>query len=233
MRRWEEIFTGIDRNIVRKMSPSRSQFFCHKAALLIIDVTKSFLGSTSESIQRSTAEYVTSCGKSGWLALPNIQKLQKCCRENNIPIIYSIADNLARRFCNGPTKNAFPNLDFNPTGNEIPLLLKPLKSEMVIPKTKASVFFGTPLFSCLRSMEIDSLLIAGCTTSGCVRATVVDGYSYGFSCFVVEDCVFDRFELSHLVNLFDMNAKYADVISLKEAIKLIKKLEKEGGKTHV
>ncbi len=74
-------------------------------------------------------------------------------------------------------------------------------------------------------MGIDSLLVAGCTTSGCVRALVVDAFSYGYRCFVVEECVFDRFELSHLVNLFDMNTKYADVITLHEAIEYINGIE--------
>jgi isochorismate hydrolase len=59
------------------------------------------------------------------------------------------------------------------------------------------------------------------STSGCVRATVVDAFSYNFSVFVVEECTFDRFELSHLVNLWDMQAKYADVITLKEAVAAI------------
>lgn len=88
----------------------------------------------------------------------------------------------------------------------------------MIKKTKASGFFGTPLLSALRHLKCDSLLVAGTTTSGCVRASVVDAISYDFPCFVVEECVFDRFELSHLVNLWDMNAKYADVITLQEAI---------------
>ncbi len=73
-------------------------------------------------------------------------------------------------------------------------------------------------------MGIDSLIITGCVTSGCVRATVVDAFSYGYSCFVVEQCTFDRFHLSHLVNLFDMNVKYADVILLDEAIEYVSKL---------
>ena len=85
------------------------------------------------------------------------------------------------------------------------------------------------MLSCLRSMGVDSLLIAGCTTSGCVRASVVDAFSYGYRCFVVEDCVFDRFELSHLVNLFDMNAKYADVITLDEALKYVIRPESRKG----
>lgn len=69
----------------------------------------------------------------------------------------------------------------------------------------------------LRHMGVDSLIVAGTTTSGCVRASVVDGHSYGFTMFVVEDCCFDRFEASHRASLFDLNAKYATVIGLAEA----------------
>jgi len=101
---------------------------------------------------------------------------------------------------------------------EIAEAIKPLPSELVIKKTKASAFFGTPLLSALHNLKVDSLLVAGTTTSGCVRATVVDAFSYNFSCFVVEECTFDRFGLSHLVNLWDMNAKYGDVITLDEAL---------------
>jgi nicotinamidase-related amidase len=112
----------------------------------------------------------------------------------------------------------------DPKAEEIPEPIAPLPSELVIRKIKASAFFETPLLTYLQYMGIDSLLITGATTSGCVRASVVDAISYGFRCFVVEECVFDRFELSHLVNLFDMNTKYADVISLEEALKYIAKL---------
>ena len=97
-------------------------------------------------------------------------------------------------------------------------MIKPLPSELVIKKTKASAFFGTPLREVLHDLNIDSLLICGTTTSGCVRASIVDAFSHGLRCFLVEECAFDRFELSHLVNLWDINAKYADVITLDEAI---------------
>ena len=71
---------------------------------------------------------------------------------------------------------------------------------------------------------MDSLLICGTTTCGCVRATTVDSFSYGYPTFVVEECCFDRSNFSHLVNLFEMNQKYADVITLKEALELITKV---------
>jgi maleamate amidohydrolase len=96
---------------------------------------------------------------------------------------------------------------------------------LVIKKTKASSFFGTPLLSCLRNLQVDCLLVAGVTTSGCVRATVIDAFSNNFSVFVVEECTFDRFDLSHLVNLWDMDAKYASVISIEEAVEAVEAVE--------
>ena len=88
----------------------------------------------------------------------------------------------------------------------------------MIKKTKASAFFGTPLREVLHDLNVDSLFVCGTTTSGCVRATIVDAFSHGLKCFLVEEGTFDRFELSHLVNLWDINAKYADVITVDEAV---------------
>ena len=76
----------------------------------------------------------------------------------------------------------------------------------------------TPLAPILHNMKADCLVVVGTSNSGCVRATVVDGLSYKYYVFVVEECTFDRFELSHLVSLWDMDAKYADVISIGEAL---------------
>ena len=95
---------------------------------------------------------------------------------------------------------------------------------MVIRKDKPSVFFGTPLMSYLHELQVDTLLVTGTTTSGCVRATVVDAFSYNFKVVVVEECVFDRGQASHQVNLFDMQAKYADVVSLEDALRYLDKL---------
>ena len=86
------------------------------------------------------------------------------------------------------------------------------------------MFFGTPLAGYLVELGIDSLIIAGTTTSGCVRATVVDAFSYNYPVIIVEDCCFDRGEMSHKINLFDMNAKYGDVIGLAEVNSIIAEL---------
>jgi nicotinamidase-related amidase len=94
----------------------------------------------------------------------------------------------------------------------------PVAGELVIYKERASGFFGTPLIAHLRKVGVDSLIILGESTSGCVRASTVDAYSYGFHSVVVEECTFDRSMLSHKVNLFDLHHKYADVMHVDEVV---------------
>jgi nicotinamidase-related amidase len=87
----------------------------------------------------------------------------------------------------------------------------PREGELTLPKRHPSAFFGTPLTSYLVDMGVDTLVVTGCATSGCVRGTVVDGFSYNFRIAVPQDAVFDRSQVSHAVNLFDMASKYAEV----------------------
>jgi isochorismate hydrolase len=96
--------------------------------------------------------------------------------------------------------------------------LAPQPGELVIYKERASGFFGTPLVAHLRMMGIDSLIICGESTSGCLRASTVDAYSYGFHNVVVEECAYDRSMLSHKVNLFDLHHKYADVMHVEDVL---------------
>jgi maleamate amidohydrolase len=90
--------------------------------------------------------------------------------------------------------------------------------DVLITKQRASIFQGTPLFSHLSLLGIQSLIVCGESTSGCVRASVVDGYSSGFHVSVVEECTYDRAELTHKINLFDMHHKYADVMHVDEVL---------------
>ncbi len=95
--------------------------------------------------------------------------------------------------------------------------IEPKDDDLIIEKKKPSVFFGTPLMSYLHDWGVDTLLVCGVSTSGCVRATVIDAFSYNFSLGIVEECTFDRGQASHAINLWDMHAKYADVITLEDA----------------
>ena len=96
--------------------------------------------------------------------------------------------------------------------------------DLVIAKKHGSAFFGTALVSQLQMLKIDTLLVAGCVTSGCVRASVVDAAQYGFRTLVVRDAVADRSALAHEANLLDMQARYADVISSEQALTWLQKL---------
>lgn len=96
--------------------------------------------------------------------------------------------------------------------------LAPAPGEHVVCRSQASAFFGSNLASTLVRKGVDTLIIAGCTTSGCVRATVVDAISYNFRPFVVQDCVGDRDPEAHEASLFDMRQKHADLITAREAL---------------
>jgi nicotinamidase-related amidase len=103
--------------------------------------------------------------------------------------------------------------------------LAPLPGEIVIEKLRATAFYGTPINSYLTQLGVNTLIYCGNSTSGCVRASVVDGYNAGYATAVVEECVFDRNWLSHKVNLFDLNSKYADVMFLDEVLQYLSGLE--------
>lgn len=94
----------------------------------------------------------------------------------------------------------------------------PNDDELVMTKQYASAFFGTSLASTLVAMGIDTLIITGCSTSGCIRATAVDGLQYGFRVMVIRDCVGDRHPAPHEANLFDIDSKYGDVVGLDETL---------------
>ena len=102
--------------------------------------------------------------------------------------------------------------------------LQPADGEIVISKQYPSSFFGTSLEADLKALKVDTLIITGVTTSGCVRATCVDAMSHGFVPIVVKDACGDRHEGPHNANLFDMNAKYADVMSEEDVTKYLQVL---------
>jgi maleamate amidohydrolase len=104
-----------------------------------------------------------------------------------------------------------------PASHIVPALA-PVPGEYVVRKTQASAFFGTNLAAWLVARQVDTVLIAGCTTSGCVRASVIDSMSYNFRTVVVSDCVGDRALAPHEANLFDMGQKYADLMTCSEGV---------------
>jgi nicotinamidase-related amidase len=199
--------------------------FGKRPAVIVVDVNYAFVGERDEPILESVKKWRNSCGSVGWKAIPYLQALIGAARESHIPVFFSTGkDPRPDGFDRGAWhfKNRRSDEDRNPVvagvrGNDIVNEIAPAPYEFLIEKLKPSVFHGTPLLGYLVDLGIDTLLVCGTTTSGCVRATVLDAFNQNFRIAIVEECTFDRFESSHALNLFDMNAKYADVIGIKEA----------------
>lgn len=107
---------------------------------------------------------------------------------------------------------------------EIVPQLTPIESDIIIVKQYASAFFGTSLAATLTSLGVDTILLTGCSTSGCIRASAVDGMQYGFRVIVPRECVADRHPGPHEANLFDINSKYGDVVSKAEVMEYLRRL---------
>lgn len=224
MRPWEAVIPEEDRAIYQQAGYGEKQQLGQKAALLVIDVVESFTGSKPQQISDSIKEYKTSCGEEAWKALPRIKTLLESFRKNDLTVVYTTGDPVSKVFAGNSTKGSLynkPEETMRLHSTKIPDIVAPRENEFVLRKTKASVFFATPLTSYFMRQGVDTLFVVGTTTCGCIRASVVDAYSSGFRVFVVEDCVFDRSRFSHLVNLFEMNQKYADVITLEDALGMI------------
>jgi maleamate amidohydrolase len=151
--------------------------------------------------------------------------LRDAARTAKIPVIYTKVVYQKNGFNGGrffeKAKPLAHLVEGNPMGNW-PAGLVPGDEELVITKQYPSAFFGTSLSSTLASHGIDTLILTGLTTSGCVRATCIDTCSHGFIPIIVEDACGDRHEAPHKANLFDMNAKYGDVVNSKEVLDYLK-----------
>jgi maleamate amidohydrolase len=160
-------------------------------------------------------------------ALESALRVRELARAADIPVIYTNVVYYEEGrdggvfFRKAPVLKNF--LVGDPMGNW-PAGLQPADDELVITKQYPSAFFGTSLASTLKGMGVDTLIITGVTTSGCIRATCVDAMSNGFIPIVVADACGDRHEAPHEANLFDMNAKYADVVGETEAIEYLQQL---------
>lgn len=191
-----------------------------RRALLLIDLYNRAFGEREEPLREAVRSTPSSCGPAGWRALPVLEELLARARRAHLPVIFTVS---------GPKSAAWGASTLRSTGdpgaadwgNQIVAPLAPRPDELVLAKARASVFFGTPLDAYLRRIGVEALVVAGETTSGCVRASVVDAYSLGFDVAVVEEGVFDRSPVSHKVNLFDMHCKYATVVPAATGYRLV------------
>jgi maleamate amidohydrolase len=226
MAAWDDILTERDKEVFAKSGYGKRAGFGQRPAVLVIDMNYNFVGDKPEPILKSVERFRNSCGEEGWEGVYRIRELLEVARKKHLPIFYTTGHEGGRSVAFGRWhgKNRRGAEDMGEAwakGNEIVAEIAPRDGDVVIRKQKPSAFFGTPLISMLNEVHADTVLVTGCTTSGCVRASAIDAFSYNFRVCVVEECVFDRGQASHKINLFDMNAKYADVISVTEAVEYI------------
>jgi nicotinamidase-related amidase len=229
---WDAYLTQSDKDHLAQFSDRRVGFG-QRPALLLVDLYRAVFGDRPEPLLESIKKWPSSCGMAGWNALPHIQTLLAAARAAQIPVIHitimndahivSWNDAAHRDHPKRETLRKDPEAaDRVKRAGDIIDEVRPIAGEVVLKKTAPSAFWGTPLIAHLNFNHIDTLIVAGEATSGCVRASVVDAASYRFRVQVVEECVFDRHEATHALNLFDLHQKYADVIALNTALDHIK-----------
>jgi maleamate amidohydrolase len=215
MSRWFEQIPKDEFEVYKTAGFAKRQQPGKVPALLIIDCTLSFTGSQGkESVIAAIKEYQSACGPSAWRSMGFIKEALELFRKKGRLIVFTRPDVYDQSFAGEATKSG--KGAGMVSGNEIVPDIAPLPSEWIVEKAKASCFFGTPLASYLLQKGIDTLVVVGVSTSGCVRASVIDAFSHGFKVFLIEEGCFDRSEFAHAANLFDMDAKYANVITFEE-----------------
>lgn len=211
---WKDVVDPEILDIYR--SYRRKTYIGLKPVLLAIDLYNLVFEGGPLPVNEAVKVNRSSCGVYAWNAIKPIQELLALVRSKKIPVIYTTND--IRKKTENSAVNAThrKNRKLDPQAYEVRAEFKPRPKDLIILKERASAFFGTPLIAYLTRLAADSIIVCGESTSGCVRASVVDAYSYGFHPVVVEECCFDRSLLSHKVNLFDLHHKYADVMHLQE-----------------
>jgi len=188
----------------------------NKPALLIIDMTDGFV----------TDDFRTGISTTGLPCAENISIILKLFRKKHLPIIFTkdvTAEDGSYLIYRGAwnNKSTLIQASERQRHNTIFKTLTPEEGEIVIEKSKPSAFFGTSTASILNYLGATGLVVTGMVTSGCVRATVMDAFSYNYTVAIPLECVADRSQISHQVTLFDLDLKYAYVVLLKEIHEII------------
>ncbi len=196
-----------------------------RPALLIIDVQYRTVGTERQPYWEAIKEYPTACGEVGWAAVDHIRSLLAEFRRLGLPVLYPHVALKNADTDSGRLAEKVPSImTIDQKGYAFVEEVAPVAGDVLLPKKHPSAFFGTPLVSHLIDLGADTLFVTGCTTSGCVRSSVTDAFAYNFRVVVPEECVYDRAPTSHAVNLWDMNAKYADVVPTGQAIEMLASL---------
>jgi nicotinamidase-related amidase len=208
-----------DRWVIEHSAFGQNSRFPQRPALLVIDVTCGFLG-LDETLQASLQVYPAGVGRAGWAALHCIQQLLRAARQSDLMVVFTrpLREEGEPGSVRRGKRRRTPLM---PDENDFPAELQPGLTEWVFSKPAPSAFFGTSLAAELHARKVDGVIVTGFSTSGCVRATVVDAVSNNLGVIVPADAVADRLELSHQVSLLDISFKYGDVRSTDEVVTML------------
>jgi nicotinamidase-related amidase len=213
---WKDI---IPPEVLKVYEPyQRETYVGGPAALILIDLYNLVFEGGARPVHELVGKHPSTCGEYAHAAIEPIKALIAGARRGGIPVIHVTYDDRPETDHKSMHPTNRPKPAYDPLAYRIREDFKPLPGEQFIYKKRASAFYGTPLVSSLVQLGIRTVIVAGETTSGCVRASAVDSYSEGFHTVVVEECVFDRSIVSHKVNLFDLHHKYADVMKIDEVL---------------
>ena len=206
---WEDLLSEQDKRVIEKAgydkegaSSWESRGAGENPMVLVIDVQELIVGD-NVPILEAVEEHRTAMGEIAWEAVDRIADFLEYARGNDIPVAYT---------------RVIPSSYDDPDHEDLQIVdpVAPEPGETVIDKSYASAFYGTDLLARMNRNDVDTLVIVGNSTSGCVRATTVDAQQHGFDVVLPQECIFDRIEASHKIGLLDMWMKYAEVLETGE-----------------
>lgn len=224
---WDSFLTERDKEHFEAIGwLNRAPFgFGIRPAIVVVDDYYSSVGTEREPLMESIKSWPGSCGLDGWEAIDRTAELLGVARASDVPIIYVHGmEDFPSHWGGRPRMPS--NLGHLPEevrakANEIIEEVAPQPGDLVLEKEGPSAFHRTPFQDHLTYLGVDTVLVVGESTSGCVRATVVDGTSNRYRMGVVEECTFDRTQACHAISLLDMDLKYADVVNLEVAMRYL------------
>ena len=224
-RRWEHRLSEIDKAVIEKAGYGKCMEMGKRPALVLIDFQYNYVGDDSPILEQ-LERWPSAGGEIAWAAAREALSVLEKAREKRLPILFTRNVQQYLRFDSFSRKTQRNQEQYRvgSQGVEIIDLLAPKEGELVLDKAYASAFYATPLESWLTGLGIDSLIVMGGTTGGCVRSTVVDAVSRNYRVAVVEGCLFDRISFSHDAALLDMWMKYCNVSSKSEIMEYLDKL---------
>ena len=223
---WEPLMTAEELAHV-KLTTRPPVGFGDRPVVISVDNYRAVFGDEPQALLEGVKQWPYTCGLHGWKALPHIQGVLKAARAAGIPVIHSTAlaevPNWIESTRRDPEKTAQEAAAADRQRRQWHIVpeLAPLPGELVLYKATPSVFQGTALVAQLIHLRADTIIVAGNSTSGCIRSTVVDGCALRFRMIVPEECVFDRHPTTHAMNLFDLNQKYADVLPVGDVLRYL------------